>query len=114
MLIREVTNLRELNDLTILDHFDDEFFADLPIRTLQIFVSIVTRAAEEAQMKLLKYFGSSVGVHPSLQFLRNVPFFNAQCCFNFIEPKSIPGVDEFTPPGKFSYSKREPKCSRCP
>ena len=29
-----------------------------------------TRAAEEAQMKLLKYFGSSVGVHPSLQFLK--------------------------------------------
>ena len=106
VLIREVTNLRELNDLTILDHFDDEFFADLPIRTLQNFVSIVTRAAEEAQMKLLKYFGSSVGVHPSLQFLQNVPFFNPQCCFNFTEPNSIPGFDDVTPGEIFLYKEK--------
>ena len=63
-------------------------------RELQDFISLVSKASESVLDKLIKYIGPN-GLHPGLQFLRDVQYFPPETRLLFNEKcnLSIPGFD---------------------
>ena len=63
-------------------------------RELQDFMSLASKASESALDKVIKYIGHN-GLHPDLQFLRDVQYFHPETSLLFTEKcnLSIPGFD---------------------
>ena len=80
-----------------MDQVPSEILRSWSNRELQDFISLVSKASEWGLDKHIKYIGPN-GLHPGLQFLRDVQYFHRETRLKFTEKcnLSIPGFDSIS------------------